>query len=420
MRKIVLGLAAMALIFTSCSKDEVTGVNEQNPDVIGFFSSTSRATVANLATLQGDATGFKVYGTSTASSSGWFTGISGAVNYRYNSGWGWATGAPQWPTVATEYPMNFYAMYPAAPAGVVPSASAISQIDGAVTIQATAAAQVDLLAAKATATAKPGDGKLPLTFNHILSKVNFGVIAGNLTSPFVQSIGVKNVYNAATYDYVVGAWKGTPAPVGVASYEYFKSTAVPFTTTGTAAEAPVAILSTSTTPTAAAGNLMLLPQTHATWDKTAATLASGSFVEMIYRLTAPGAPNSIGYTAATDYLVDYPATIIPAWGTAPNNYSGIGTGGGQYSSKLFVKVGFPFAATNFTWAPGKGYTYNIGLGTSGSSNGYYTDDTYYDEHGQDTGIPVVGKKIGDPVSDGIIHFLVNVTNWDDLTPIDLP
>ena len=419
MRKIVLGLAAMALIFTSCSKDEVTGVNDQNPDVIGFFSSTSRATINNLATLQGS-TGFKVYGTSAATPAAWHTNVNGLNNYAFSSGaWGWAGSNGMWPTVATGYPMTFYAMYPLAPAGVVPTAtpSATPVLTGVVTIQSTAATQVDLLAAKVSTATKPGDGKLPLTFKHILSKVNFGIIAGNAKTVIVQAIGVKNVSSVATYNYVAETW-GTPGTD--ASFDYFRNTATPFSTLGVSDETTVAPIYTGTP--AASAHLMLMPQTHTTWNKTATALTSGSYVEVIYRVTAAGSPNNIGYTAAADYLKDYTTFANDkSWGS----YTGLGTTAGKYNGKLFVKVGFPMDATSFTWAPGKGYTYNIGIGTLGSSNGYYTDETYYDENGVDTGIEIVGPdgkpvKPGDPVSDGIIHFLVNVTDWDDLTPVVLP
>ena len=418
MKKFVLGLAAMALIFASCSKDEVTGVNDQNPDVIGFFSSTSRATINNLAALQSDASGFKVFGTSGSSPSAWYANVAGS-NYGFaSSAWGWKTTNATWPTVVADYPMNFYAMYPATHASVVLS-STYPTVSGAVTIPAAASAQADLLAATASTTTKPGDGKLALTFKHILSKVNFGIIAGYEKSVIVQTIGVKNVSSKGTYNYVTGAWSaiGTDA-----AFDYFRNTTTPFNVTGSDA-AETAATPIYTGGAAASANLMLMPQTHTTWNKS--TTVANSYVELIYRLTATGLPNSIGYTNATNYLTDYTGYVdgTDTWGS----YTGISTGGTPYGAKpLFIKVGFPMDATSFTWASGKGYTYNIGLGTLGSCNGFYTDDTYYDENGDDTGIPIIGPdgtpvEPGDPVSDDILHFLVNVTDWDDTTaPVVLP
>ena len=97
-------------------------------------------------------------------------------------------------------------------------------------------------------------------------------------------------------------------------------------------------------------------------------------------------------------------------------YSGITGGSLPYGNRPFyVRVGFPLEVN---WVPGKGYTYNICLGTADSTNGYYVDDSYYDEDGFYTGVPIIGAdgnpvEKGDPVMDGTINFLVKVTEWDD-------
>ena len=112
MKKLSICLAAAALVLASCAKDEVMQVNSQSPDVIGFSSGTSRAAINDLAALQGASAGFKVYG-QTNSATVWYTNVDGTNNYAYSSPtWGWAGTAALWPTVASDYPMDFYAMYP--------------------------------------------------------------------------------------------------------------------------------------------------------------------------------------------------------------------------------------------------------------------------------------------------------------------
>jgi len=418
MKKLSICLAALALLLAGCSKDEVTEVNQQNLNIISFSSTTTRAAINTLASIEGSTVGFEVYATNPASiiASAWFTGVDGTENYRYNSGnWGWtSSGNPTWPTTAAGYPMNFYAMYPEDGATLY----TYSSIQRAVVIAATAATQVDLLAAKATANGKPGDGRLPLTFNHILSKVNFGIIAGNAKTAIVQEAGVQNVYSAATYDYVAETWGARATD---ADYEYFKNLTTPLSAAGSSTEDAVIPFYTGTP--ASTAHLMLMPQTHDAWIPVSGTAASDSYASLTYRLKA-GTDDEIGYSNATGYLADYSTASIAGWGSAPA-FTGIGTAGGEYNGALFVKAGFPLGATDFTWAIGKGYTYNICLGTLNSSNGYYTETTYFDEYGQDTGIPIIGPKgtqveEGDPVSDGIIHFRVNVSDWVDELPTELP
>ena len=415
MKKFVLGLAAMALIFASCAKNEVEQINEQNPDVISFSSTTARATINNLATLQADAAGFQVLGKTTGASS-WFSSggtIDGTNNYGFAaSAWGWVGTPAKWPLVSTDYPMDFYAIYP--PSASVTKNATTPTITDAITIAGTVAAQKDLLAAKASTASKPADGKLSLTFKHILSKINIGVIAGNGKTVIIQEAGAQNVYNKASYDYVAGTWLASPVITGNVGYEYFKGlVAAAKSITGVAAETAEPIYAAAVTN----AHMMLMPQTHASWNPTSGTV-SNSYISMTYRLKG-AAGDEVGYTDATDYLTDYPDFVdVTAW----SSYSGISSGATPYGTKPFyIKVGFPLATAggNFTWAPGKGYTYNLCLGTLGSSNGYYVDDTYYDEDGNDTGIPIKGIVIGDPVSDGIINFKVDVTDWDNTAPIPL-
>jgi hypothetical protein len=415
--------ATICILLVSCSKSEVTKFNVQNPDVIGFSLSTSRAPISTVLTMQSSAVGFEVYATNPGSTTAWYTGVNGTENYGYDSGsWGWvSTGNPTWPTTAAGYPMNFYAMYPSD--GVAPYT--YPNIQRAITIAALATNQIDHLAARAIDVAgKPGDGRLSMTFNHILSKIDFGIVAGYAKTVILQESGVQNVHSVATYDYVTGLWGSTETD---ADYEYYKNLTTPIQFTGTDAN------EATPAPIYAAGHsnhLMLMPQTaHITWDPTgivvANTVTAGSFASLTYRLTN-ATDDEIGYTNAGDYEDDYPGYLASISWLGWSTYTALGSGADRYNDALFIKVGFPLAAANFTWTLGKGYTYNISLGTNGSCNGYYTAETYFDKDGNDTGIPVIGSdgakvEIGDPVTDGIIHFKVIVTNWDDTAgPTPLP
>ncbi len=412
MKNLFLLFAATGLLMASCTQNETDGFNSQNPDAIKFSAATSRASISNLATLEGDSDGFTVYGISQGASA-WYTNIDGNNNYRYSSGsWGWAGTAAKWPTSAADYPMVFYAVYPQSSSGVMTVTAtdpATSPLTGTVTIPSAASLQRDILAAKATATAKPAGGILPLTFKHILSKVNFGIIAGDGFTVNIQKASVVNAKMTGTYDFVAEGWS---TPTGPRTFDYFKNTSANFTTTGTSSEDTAVPFYT--------GNhgyhLMLMPQTTSAWDKTISGLTYGAYIEVIYRIkNASG--DYIGYEDANNFLSDHSESYTDGsntWGSPL--YTGIATGNNPYGSNpLYVRVGFPL---EITWVPGKGYTYNICLGTAGSTNGYYVDETYYDKDGTDTGIQILGPddkpvKPGDPIMDGTINFLVKVTEWDD-------
>ncbi len=418
MKRLFIALATVSLILTGCSKNETEDYNIPNPDVITFSSSTSRAVIADLSTLTNATNGFRVYGKTNDVNNAWYTNVDGSNNYKYSTSWGWAGTPATWPTSAASYPMNFYAMYP----DVAPAETPATVLTREITIAGSASTQEDLLAAKATANAKPASGQLSMVFNHILSKVNFGVIAGNGMTPEVQSVEVRNVHSKNTYDYISQAWDVTTTDI--ASYDYFRNTALPFTTTGSDEDTPVPFYTDNTTPTAASAHLMLMPQSSATsapepWDKTQSDLDTDAYIKVIYRIT-DASGNYIGYDKGSDYLTDY--TNYPNDITWEPYTGGLGTNGTtEYNGHLYICVGFPLT---INWTPGKGYTYNICLGTASSTNGYYVDDTYYDENGVDTGIPINGPddkpvKPGDPVTGGTINFLISVANWDDTTPTPL-
>lgn len=388
-----------ALAATSCAKDDVSSSNaEYNPDQIGFRSNTSRASVVNLPALAASPDGFKVFGASGSAPAGWYAGIDGTNNYKATAGvWGWVNAAPVWPTTPTGYPMKFYAFFPASAGGMSITTPTPTTMSGTYTVLPEAT-QVDFLAAKATAVSKPASGMLPLTFTHILSKINFGVIPGFGATVHVQSINVNNVGNSRSYDFLTGDWT-TPQPLAFVSKYFYKTTTTPATAlTGIdVTEAAVQNVVPSN-----GGNLMLMPQTATTWTPATGVAAANAHMGVIYRLTTVADPNAVGYTVANSHP-NYNA-LTAAEKTVLNG------------KPLFVKVGYPFAPSTMTWNKGKGYTYNICLGTANASNGYIVNDFYYDELGNPTTLPIIGKDNGDPISNGNINFNLSVSDWDDTTP----
>ncbi len=421
MKKIFLTLAAAGLMLTGCTKTENGGNGIPDPDVIGFSTSTSRAPIYDLATLTDDGNGFQVFGAVANDDDTWYTNVDGTNNYATTSNvWGWKGTPAVWPTTDVSYPMNFYAIYPVI--ATFTTENAVSQLSHNVTIAATSADQVDMLAAKNSAAGKPASGQISLTFQHILSKVNFGVIAGHEMRAEVRSVAIRNVHSKSTFDYIAQEWDGTTTTV--AGYDYYVVADDPiFTATGgTNEDRPEPFYSGTHS-----NNLMLMPQSSATgapaaWDKTAATIATGAYIEVVYRIVDTAeetAGDYVGYTEGAQYLTDYPAFVPNNTGWEPTYTGGLGTGGGtEYNGALYVKVGFP---VTLDWVPGKGYTYNICLGTANSSNGYYIDTTYYDDEGNITNIPIIGPDgqqvdKGDPVTDGIINFLIDVAPWVENSP----
>lgn len=394
MRKITLFMAILAVVATSCAKDEKSSNAKSDPNQIGFYTNTTRSSVVDLPILGASTVGFVVYGASGSSPAAWMTDINGMNNYKKTgASWGWSGTIPTWPTASTGYPMSFYAYFASSYTGLVLPASTPSSMTGVYTIQAEAN-QVDFIAAKATTVSKPASGMLPLTFQHILSKVNFGVIPGNGATVHVQSMSVNNVGNARSYNFLVGDWTSVQPTLFASNYSY-KTTTTPATiligTDATEVEVQNVIPSFS--------NLMLMPQTATTWSPVSNVPAANAYMGVIYRLTTVSDPNAVGYTLANNH---------PNYNTLTQPEKDILNG-----KPLFVKVGYPFAPTSMTWDKGKGYTYNICLGTANASNGYIVSTFYYDENGAPTTLTIGGKNNGDPISSGSINFIVNVGDWND-------
>ena len=421
--KTLLLSATIAGLSVSCVDNTLETEYFSPTAFIGLTTTTTRASSVDLSVMKNDATGFRVFATGGNAPSGWYIDdeanpIDGTNHHRFQSGkWGFHIPV-KWSKAGADYPMKFYAYYPATSVGFqqfneqfTPNISLtafynVQDVGG----------QEDLMAATITASTRPASGTVGLVFRHILSKINFGIIAGTGTIPHIQSLEVVNAKTQRGFDFIEGDWFTPPA--GLASYRYFGKApsgggAIPvFTPTdcdgNTANPFPCHCGLDPQPPCVTPHNhLMLMPQIAKSWKPQSGAkpnVDSGGYVCLIYRMNI----NDV----ETPCLVGMDdASAHPDWATKGNNYTG----------PLFVKVGFPLptdGAGNFTWEKGRGYTYNIVLGIFDSSNGFILDENYYDENGNRTDLPLLEireeyKLPGDPLNDGKIHFILVVNEWDN-------
>lgn len=395
-QKLFWGLAAVALIFSSCSNNEEILNNEKgNPGSIGFEVSTgkTRAVTSNLATLQASSTGFGVYATNGAS----------ALEFIKNEGylyqgnlWKWAVTDQDWPLTSAGYPINFYAYFPKN------GLSLNSTLKSTYTIDADPANQVDYLAARQAGIAsRPASGKVSFDFKHILSKIDFKVVTGAAVSVEVQSIAVKNVGNSGEFDFSSMTWSQAPGTF-LQSHSYMRAPA---------SQANMFVgKTTATDVTGSSGSLMLMPQnlTGRAWTPTAAPTSSDSYIEVVYRVKETAAPGKdlVGFSDATKHP-DYAASSMNPKPAGP----------------LFVKVGFTLP-TN--WQMGKAFTYTIYLGTPNTSGGNLVTDKFIDVDGNETDLPVKYPDTGTPINvpspivdNKPIGFIVSVTDWGTPSNVDV-
>lgn len=422
MKKTIFGLAACGLLLSSCSSNDVFEDNQgtNNPNVINFSATTTRATINNLDNVKG---GFPVYANWKGKTDGWQ--IAGQTYSFSSNTWVWSGNAPQWPAVNETNKMHFYAYYPADntaegnPDGFTPNATTVGTLTGAFTINPTAATQIDFLAAnKSDILRIPQGGSVPLAFKHITTKINFGVQTAAGTKSYVQQMNINNVKNTGTYDYVTNNnWSDHSDN---ALYDYYGTTTPETVSPKDTIAFRCAVDGTEGAkpfyPSITNQHLMLLPQSQTTvWTPTPETSVTSiapdrAYIGSVYRMTDGGSPEKdlVGYSDASKH---------PNYNDLPENSTWK-----SYTGPLFVKVGFPLAPKSgqidptFSWTMGKAYTYNIMLGQNGSTGGYILDERYYDEKGNPTDLTINGKNPGEPVSGGTINFDVTVGEWEDANP----
>jgi hypothetical protein len=404
MRKIIYSLAAASMIFAGCTKEVVTSELTDNPNAIGFDISTSktRATIADITKLQDATSGIGIYATKN-NGEGVQTMYIDNEAYIYDGAkWAWAT-EQLWPTTGSDYPMNFYAYWPAA------KDYTYDDLDETLVRGYSAnsvGSDYDYLAANYLGvTTRPASSNLRLDFKHILSQIKFQVVVGAGMSVEIISMDIHNIANSRLFNFGTLEWMAEPISRSL-DVNYKDDTNSKATW-----EVGDGISKFAIPATAMDGNRMLIPQNNSShaWNKTAANLGTGAYVEVVYRMwnTATG-EDVVGYYAA----IDHPTMRAQYEGyTKPSH--------GQYgNTELYVKVGYPL---DTNWKMEKSYTYTIYLGTPNATGGYLVDDTFVGEWGIDSGYSVVHPdteepiNVGDPIVDLTqpIDFIVDVNPWQE-------
>lgn len=269
MKKILMGLAAIALISTSCSKNETTESVNDGKGALKYSTITglnTRASEAGLDQLKdAELPLLAWYKPATGNSSQFFS-----ETLQYTSAWGLTSGTTYYkPTTGT---LHFFSVYPVATTIIAPTAA-----DGTdakiVGYEVKAEAdQEDLMAAYFTLETGTN---VTMPFKHLLSQINFGVVGLDNHIITISNIKVgadDNIANKGTYTFSSDVWSD---PSGAAGYTYMDRE---YPTGGGASDSGVtyifgdggnsavgtagATLVYGTTVTAAEnGPLMLMPQT---------------------------------------------------------------------------------------------------------------------------------------------------------------
>ena len=416
-------IAVVAIVIASCTQNEMEEINVTTSDAITLSPNTAitRASIATVNTLQASTKGFVVYATGGTAPTNWLTDIDGTNNHVYKGGkWVFESTVP-WPSEASKYPMDFYALYPGGTTNQALqriNADEVDKLSIDVTIPAEVADQVDLLATKNRANSKPFSSNLGLAFKHILTKVDFSVSNVDTTGlsasadqhVFVMAVGFKNLYTTNSYDMISETWNTINTGAAQGDYNYFNAFDVlqdPETYTEkefvSANEAKF-----YSTPDIDAAHMMLMPQTANFWpvapDQQVNTPTDDqAYIKVFYRVTKdvpgnPGYEDLIGYQTAESHL-NYETSELKDRG---------------YKGSLYVLVGFKY---NTTWVNGKGYIYDIPL--PGKTGGRLLDKYYYDNQGRKTDLEVGETGTTVVSEDNDIHLIPSVIDWDDQNPIDV-
>ncbi len=411
-------LAIAVAIMSSCSTDDTSATSssgssasdrfgEQN---ITLMPTTTKATTNTLDLLQDDGNGIPIYAITADASTGFYIGN---VTSTYDSSSGYWTldnsvTTYTWPTSTDNYPMSFYSCYPAST-----TVWNVTQVDGdgssterslsAVVTIGEASTQHDMLSAKSETSVKPVSGLLPISFNHVLSRVYLTLNASSGVNLYIKQLDLCGVIGSNTYDLMTQTWATlTASGNNNTSYNYipFQDTEVTITTSSSGLDdSDIAV-----------DNLMLIPQSIEPWEPS--TTVENSRVELFYRTAlSSNSEDQIGYARA-DSHPDYAAVALTTSTSA--------------SSPLYVKIALPVTAPQITtdmdenrWYDGYEYNYTMTLGGYNSNNGYLADANYYDEDGVRTDFEVLGSDVGDEVTPGDICFSVSVMNWNTAEDTEL-
>jgi hypothetical protein len=415
-KRFIFSVAAIAIMMVSCSQNEMQEVYVPSSDAITLDPSTlaTRASIANLQTLQGDDDGFAVYAENGAPAIGWHAAIGGSNNHFYNVGtkkWNFKNPV-QWPTEPTDYPMTFIAYYPTAPNKVITEVKAVfPDVLLDIEIPVKSSEQLDVLAGEKGTNSKPATATISMGFHHVLSKVHFSVTniykgdKTNTQNAYVLAVGFCNLHTNNVYDIRKTEWS-TPITDDLDNYSYYNDFVG---LTGNEKYTEMLFKGAdrgkfnSSAFVFANSFMMLLPQNPVKWDTSDPeavedpTDTKEAYVKMLYRVEETAAPenlNFIGFHKASDHP----------------NYDNSELAKTGYDGPLYVLVGYSYEPA---WISGKGYEYNIPI--PGSTGGRLLDKNYYDDQGNETDLEVEDIEVPEVIipDDDYIHLSPIVTDWDD-------
>lgn len=225
MKKILIATAAVAMIATSCSNNEIFEETQNVRNAIQFDVTTNKQTKAGDSYVAASAfTGTQKFGVFAYYTDGVWADKGSAATPAFMfdtevAGAGYAySDAKYWPNNETDK-ISFFAYYPSKDANVTLQASSGGSYAAAsvglpkisFTVPATAANQVDLMYAGFKKDQTKTDGTVAFTFNHALTQVVFSAKASATlatgTTITVKSIKLDNIYQSG----VLSGFENTPS-----------------------------------------------------------------------------------------------------------------------------------------------------------------------------------------------------------------
>lgn len=205
--KKILFAAMAALAITSCTQNEIDGIDNEKQDPrkeIKFgYTAVTRATAITTPTLGNFTVNAYANEAGTYSPTGAITIIDNGYFIRSANEWG-STNKYYWPTNKKVHFFGYNAKSD--------SATFVKEDAGYPTLQYEVATDVnkqyDLLVAKLeNQTYNPTSNKISLGFKHALTQVVFSLKGDDANVTYtVQSIAIKGIYKNGTYNYETEAW----------------------------------------------------------------------------------------------------------------------------------------------------------------------------------------------------------------------
>lgn len=272
MKNQIILIAAAAMAFASCSKDETTEVNPGN--AIGFRTAVTRATETSTSRIHSMKVTALYTNANTSTTSTYFDALE-FTNTVDSLSW---VSSPvyYWPTSGT---MTFYAW---APSDLTPAITA-SSTTFEFTPNQTVSQQVDFIAAKlADQACSASASSVQLPFEHALAQI---VVKAKNTKPGniykVYGVRIGKVAKKGTYDFATHGGTGSWDTQGVdkTTYEitYDDPVVISDATVKSIMDAP-----NQTVNNAA----MLIPQATTEWNKQPdATSNGGSYISVKVQIT---------------------------------------------------------------------------------------------------------------------------------------